>query len=78
MSNSINPFLKKETKQKTVLSVTGDGYITIDELATVMRSLGQDPTPQELHKMLDDASFNDQESYDDIEITFTQFCSLMV
>ncbi|XP_068650035.1 calmodulin-like protein 11 [Aristolochia californica] len=30
----------------------GDGRITIDELATVIRSLGQTPTEEELHDMI--------------------------
>lgn len=62
----------------TLFDVDGDGHITIDELATVMRSLGQDPTLQELHQMLDEASFTDQESITNMQINFTQFCSLMV
>ena len=32
----------------------GDGTITTKELGTVMRSLGQNPTEQELHDMINE------------------------
>ena len=38
----------------------GDGRITEDELGTVLRSLGQDPTPTELKDMINDVDKDGQ------------------
>ena len=50
----------------------GDGTITIDELATVMKSLGQKPTLQELEDMIKEVD-NDGNG----EIDFQEFLDLM-
>ena len=32
----------------------GDGSVTVEELGTVMRSLGQDPTEEQIQDMIND------------------------
>jgi calmodulin len=50
----------------------GDGSISIKELATVMRSLGQSPTEQELQNMIDEV---DEDGIGTID--FKEFLGLM-
>lgn len=50
----------------------GDGSISIDELANVMRSLGQDPTQKELEDMMREV---DEDGSGEIE--FSEFMSMM-
>ena len=50
----------------------GDGTITIDELATVMRSLGQNPTDEELQDMI-----NEVDADGNGVIDFSEFLNLM-
>ena len=50
----------------------GDGTITIEELGTVMKSLGQNPTEQELRDMIKDV---DDDGSGEIE--FEEFLKLM-
>jgi len=38
----------------SLFDTDNDGSITADELGTVMRSLGQDPTAQEIQDMIDE------------------------
>ena len=55
-----------------IIDRNGDGVITIDDLAAVMRAMGQTPTSQELQDMIKevDADGNDN-------IDFTEFLALM-
>jgi calmodulin len=55
-----------------IIDRNGDGAITVDDLATVMRAIGQSPTHNELQDMIRevDADGNDQ-------IDFTEFLALM-
>ncbi|KAH8495700.1 hypothetical protein H0E87_018762 [Populus deltoides] len=50
----------------------GDGCITVEELATVIRSLDQNPTEEELHDMISEV---DSDRNGTIE--FAEFLSLM-
>eukprot|EP00761_Pharyngomonas_kirbyi_P009516 gb/GECH01009532.1/.p1 GENE.gb/GECH01009532.1/~~gb/GECH01009532.1/.p1 ORF type:complete len:150 (+),score=54.30 gb/GECH01009532.1/:1-450(+) len=50
----------------------GDGSITIKELGTVMRSLGQNPTEAELQEMINEVDADGNGSID-----FPEFLSLM-
>ena len=50
----------------------GDGTITLNELRTVMQSLGQNPTDQELEDMINEVD-NDGNN----EIDFEEFLTLM-
>ncbi|XP_039144986.1 calmodulin-like [Dioscorea cayenensis subsp. rotundata] len=51
----------------------GDGQITAQELGTVMRSLGQNPTEDELKAMIDDVDADLNGTID-----FSEFLNLMV
>ncbi|XP_057959223.1 calmodulin-like protein 11 [Malania oleifera] len=50
----------------------GDGRITVEELATVIRSLDQNPTDQELQEMITEVDADGNGT-----IEFTEFLSLM-
>ena len=50
----------------------GDGRITPEELSTVVRSLGQSPTPEELREMVRDADADGNGT-----IEFAEFLALM-
>ncbi|KAK1297374.1 Calmodulin-2 [Acorus calamus] len=50
----------------------GDGSITLEELATVIGSLGQNPTKKELHDMIDEVDINGNGT-----IEFAEFLNLM-
>ncbi|XP_048440522.1 calmodulin-like protein 11 isoform X2 [Pyrus x bretschneideri] len=50
----------------------GDGCITVDELATVIRSLDQNPTEKELHDMISEVDVDGNGT-----IEFAEFLSLM-
>mmetsp|Transcript_81895 Transcript_81895/g.198441 ORF Transcript_81895/g.198441 Transcript_81895/m.198441 type:complete len:156 (-) Transcript_81895:38-505(-) len=56
----------------SLFDVNGDGSITTDELGTVMRSLGQDPSEEELQKMVDEV---DEDG--DGTIDFDEFLAMM-
>ena len=60
--------------------VTGDGFIVMEEVATVMRSLGLDPSSEEIRKMLEGGSIvgTTDIANTDIRIDFDQFCAIMV
>ena len=51
----------------------GDLTISADELGTVMRSLGQKPTPAEVRQMIDDVDENGDGTIDFDEFTVSQF-----
>ena len=53
----------------------GDGIINSEELANFMKSLGQEPTHEELNEMFEDALGGDAE--DNSEITYDQFNKLI-
>ena len=55
----------------------GDGKISTDELATVMRSLGHNPTPAELREMIG-MGIQGQFTARGGTIDFDGFCQLMV
>ena len=55
----------------------GDGKISTDELATVMRSLGHNPTPAELREMIG-MGVQGQFTARGGTIDFEGFCQLMV
>ncbi|KAL0925837.1 hypothetical protein M5K25_004208 [Dendrobium thyrsiflorum] len=50
----------------------GDGRISIEELASVIRSLDQNPSKEELQDMIDEVDFNGNGT-----IEFVEFLSLM-
>ncbi|XP_052768599.1 calmodulin-beta-like [Mya arenaria] len=50
----------------------GDGTITTKELGTVMRSLGQDPSEQELVDMINEVDMDGNKTID-----FDEFCLMM-
>ncbi len=51
----------------------GDGTIDTNELGTVMRALGQNPTSQEIDQMIEEVDVNG-----DGDIDFDEFCNLMI
>ena len=55
-----------------MFDVDNDKSISVKELSTIMRSLGQNPTEEEVAKMMEDA--DDDNSG---EIDFFEFCNLM-
>ena len=55
-----------------MFDVDNDKSISVKELSTIMRSLGQNPTEEEVSKMMEDA--DDDNSG---EIDFYEFCNLM-
>ncbi|XP_023234289.1 calmodulin-alpha-like isoform X2 [Centruroides sculpturatus] len=56
----------------SVFDKDGDGYVTTEELGTVMRSLGQNPTDAELHDMIKEVDIDGSGSID-----FPEFLTLM-
>ena len=54
-----------------------DGYISSDELATVMRSLGHNPTPTEVRELISEG-VPGQYTERGGRIDFSMFCNLMV
>ena len=55
-----------------MFDVDNDKNISVKELSTIMRSLGQNPTEEEVNQMIKDA--DEDESG---EIDFYEFCNLM-
>ena len=56
----------------SVLDKNGDGLITREELGTVMRSLGQNPTEADLHDII-----NEVDADRDGTINFNEFLTMM-
>ncbi|XP_061999478.1 uncharacterized protein LOC133716840 [Rosa rugosa] len=55
MVNQLSPDYKSEFKEAfSLFDKDGDGSITTEELGTVMRSLGQNPTEEELQDMINE------------------------
>jgi calmodulin len=61
-----DPFLHDDTH------TDGDGTITTQELGTVMRSLGQNPTEAELQDMINDVDADGNNTID-----FPEFLTMM-
>merc|ERR1712060_425969 len=55
-----------------MFDVDNDKSISVKELSTIMRSLGQNPTEEEVAKMMEDADEDNSG-----EIDFFEFCNLM-
>ena len=55
-----------------IFDADGDGRITAKELGTVMRSLGQNPSPQELEEMIAEVDTDGSKT-----IEFTEFVDMM-
>ena len=55
-----------------MFDVDGDGTISAKELATVMRTLGQNPTEEEIENMIKEADKDGNG-----EVDFEEFCILM-
>nr|CAB3267146.1 troponin C, body wall muscle [Phallusia mammillata] len=76
--HSMNAYicLPRQTEFKAAFEVftadSDDGTITIKELGTVMRILGQTPTDQELKEMVDEVDMDGSGTID-----FEEFCLMM-
>jgi calmodulin len=73
MVETLSPEQIQEFRQAfDIIDRNGDGVITVDDLATVMRAIGQSPNHSELQDMIRevDADGNDN-------IDFTEFLALM-
>ncbi|OIT38669.1 calmodulin-like protein 8 [Nicotiana attenuata] len=57
--------------EETLFDKDGDGCITIEELATVIRSLDQNPTEEELYHMISEVDADENGI-----IEFTEFLNL--
>ena len=55
-----------------IIDRNGDGVITVDDLASVMRAIGQAPTHSELQDMIREVDADGNENID-----FTEFLALM-
>ncbi len=73
-SNQYNAFLKTDQEKVNqireafnVFDKDNDGFITLKELGTVMRSLGQNPTESELHDIIKQYDRDDSGTIDFIE-----------
>ena len=55
-----------------MFDINGDGDISVKELSTIMKLLGQNPTEDEIIQMMSEA---DKDS--DFNIDFVEFCKLM-
>ena len=55
-----------------MFDVDNDKSISVKELSTIMRSLGQNPTEEEVSKMMEDADDDGSGTID-----FFEFCNLM-
>lgn len=55
-----------------IMDRNGDGVITVDDLASVMRAIGQSPTANELQDMIREVDADGNDSID-----FTEFLALM-
>lgn len=73
-SNPYNAFLKTDQEKVNqireafnVFDKDNDGFITLKELGTVMRSLGQNPTESELHDIIKQYDRDDSGTIDFIE-----------
>lgn len=75
MNSDNNVDLVKQAELKEAFQIfdkDNDGFITIKELATVMRSLGQNPTDAELQEILKEYDRDDSGTID-----FKEFLALM-
>ncbi len=65
---------KEEFKEVfSLFDKDGDGTISTSELGTVMRTLGQNPTEEEIDQMIKEVDMDGNG-----EIDFDEFCSLML
>ena len=73
MATEIAPEQELEYREAfSLFDKNGDGTITVAELGTVMRSLGQNPTEVELQDMI-----NEVDSDGNGSLCFMEFCQLM-
>jgi len=71
MTENLSDEVTAEYKEAfSLFDINGDGFITVKELGTVMRSLGKNPTESELQEMTNDLNANGL-------IDFALFCTLM-
>ena len=76
MSKPVKKFTDEEITQLkqafALFDLDGNGYITNDELGTVLRKMGQEPTDEEVEQMIAEI---DEDG--DGTIDFEEFCELM-
>lgn len=73
MADQLTEEQKAELKEAfSLFDRDGDGTITIKELQVVMRSIGQNPTEEEIMAMI-----NEVDSDNDGEVDFQEFMELM-
>jgi len=73
VKDDLTPEQKKEYKEAfDLFDKDGGGTVTVEELGTVMRSMGQDPTDEDLQDMVDEVDVDG-----DGEIDFPEFCMMM-
>ncbi len=64
--------MKEYREAFEIFDITKDGYITVKELAQVMRSLNQEPSEEDLRKMINEVDYDN-----DGKINFDEFLTLM-
>lgn len=72
MLNSDKAKVEQIREAFSVFDKDNDGFITLKELGTVMRSLGQNPTESELHELIREYDKDESGTID-----FTEFFDLM-